>query len=195
MKNKLSPEEQFQLIKLIKVGNESAFRTLYDAYFSQLFRLSIRFLKSPELAEETVHDVFLKLWINRSKINDNLPISPYLFKICKNQLLNQIGKITKDSQYLKSIVMHQEMVCKVTPELVLIEEENKEMVIQAIRKLPAKRQLVYKMCREEGRSYKEVAYELGISEGTVNSHIIKAHQALKKIFKTGLVFILILLNF
>ncbi|WP_215224248.1 RNA polymerase sigma factor [Echinicola shivajiensis] len=180
-----APFEEKTLVRSLKKGNEMAFRSIYDHFFPSLYRYALKFLKSRELAEEVVHDVFLKVWIHRERLNDELPISPYLFKACKNHLINTIEKAAKDPVLLKEVTSSGLCSKEHGPEDLLIGAEFEKTVKDAIKSLPPVRQRVFNLCRVEGKSYEEVADMLGISKGTVNSHIIKANRRLEKVIKLG----------
>lgn len=179
------------LLKSLKRGDEMAFRRIYDHYFPSIFRYAQRFLKCRELAEEAVHDVFLKLWEYSANIDEGKPLSPLLYRICKNHVLNVLDKAAKDPVLLKEITAAQLTANENGPEEVLIQREFESKVNRAIDLLPPVRQQVFRLCRLEGKSYEEVADMLGISKGTVNSHIIKANRSLEKVINLGAVVFLL----
>lgn len=187
--------EEKTLVRSLKKGNEMALRSIYNHFFPSLYRYALKFLKSKELAEEVVHDVFLKIWNHREGLNDELPISPYLFKTCKNHLINTLEKASKDPVLLKEITSAGLYSKEHGPEELLIGAEFEKTVKDAIKSLPPVRQRVFNLCRVEGKSYEEVAQMLGISKGTVNSHIIKANRRLEKLIKVGVEVLILSLYF
>jgi RNA polymerase sigma-70 factor (ECF subfamily) len=66
------------------------------------------------------------------------------------------------------------------PEELMLREELRQKIAQAIRELPPKCQMVYKLVREDGFRYKEVAAILNISENTVDRHLSNALHKLKQ---------------
>ncbi|GGZ14855.1 DNA-directed RNA polymerase sigma-70 factor [Echinicola pacifica] len=186
--------EEKTLIKSLKKGDEKAFKAAYDLFFPSLFRYSIKFLKSKELAEEVVHDVFLKLWNHRERLHDDGLLSPFLYKICKNHILNTLEKASKNPVLLNEITAAQIFSKDTGPEDLLIARELESSIKNAIDSLPPIRQHVFKLCRVEGKSYEEAASILGITTGTVNSHIIKANRSLKAFLKLSINFLLISLS-
>ncbi|MBD8488400.1 RNA polymerase sigma-70 factor [Echinicola sp. CAU 1574] len=186
-------DEKLLLISF-KKGSEVAFRALYDHFFPSLYRYALKFLKSKELAEEAVHDVFLKLWNSRERVQEDRSISPFLYKICKNHVLNLLDKAAKKPVLLREITDSQLSSLESGPEDVLIQREFENSFNIAVAKLPPVRQKVFRLCKLEGKSYEEAADILGISKGTVNSHIIKANRSLERLIKLGVSIILMILS-
>jgi RNA polymerase sigma-70 factor (ECF subfamily) len=60
------------LILRLSEGSHEAFSALYEKYKSPVYFFSLRFVRSKVLAEEMVHDVFLKIWESRSGLNSTL---------------------------------------------------------------------------------------------------------------------------
>jgi len=75
-------------------------------------------------------------------------------------------------------------VSYLTPEQVTISRELKNDFAKAIRQLPPKCQMVYKLIREESFTYKEVAAIMEISENTVDRHLNIAMRRLADVFKS-----------
>ncbi|NJK97850.1 MAG: sigma-70 family RNA polymerase sigma factor [Bacteroidales bacterium] len=83
--NKISPSafNDRELAGKIKLGNQLAFAILYDRYHKKVYTLAMRYLKSKEMAEDVVQDIFIKLWTNRLKIDESLNFKSYLFTSAK----------------------------------------------------------------------------------------------------------------
>jgi RNA polymerase sigma factor (sigma-70 family) len=85
------------LVSELKNHNERAFRSLFDLYYQDIYGYSISILKSKELAEENVQDVFLKVWLHRENLNLEQSFKSYLFTIARNQAFNLLNKATNDA--------------------------------------------------------------------------------------------------
>ena len=70
MGDSLNFEEQNRILKLLHEGSEYAFQIIFDRYKNRIYKLSLKYLVSPILAQEAVQDVFLKLWFAKDEIND-----------------------------------------------------------------------------------------------------------------------------
>lgn len=76
------------LIKLID-HDHSSFQELYDLFSTQIYGNVLRMVKDPELAQEILQDVFVKVWEKRHRIDPEKPFTAYLYQIARfgNQLL------------------------------------------------------------------------------------------------------------
>ena len=63
------------------------------------------------------------------------------------------------------------------------EDDCKKLKKQAIKQLPPKRKLIFKMSRKQGKTYEEISQELGISVNTVKSQMSKALESLRIFFQ------------
>ena len=73
------------LLRKISEDDETAFRKLFDTYYQKLFHLALYFIKSKELAEEIVSDVFFIIWKRRKALGDVDDIEKYLYISTKNR--------------------------------------------------------------------------------------------------------------
>jgi RNA polymerase sigma-70 factor (family 1) len=173
--------EQLLVIEL-KNGNESAFRALYDFYYQDIYGYSISLLKSKELAEENVQDVFLKIWLHRENLNPEQSFKSFLFTIARNQAFNLLSKAAND-MLLKEEVFYTSEKSYVAGDITLREEDCKRLKKQAIKQLPPKRKRIFKMSRKQGKTYEEISQELGISVNTVKSQMSKALESIRQFFQ------------
>ena len=169
--------EEKILIENIRKGDSHAFNEIYSHYFSNVYCFSYKFLKSKELAQECTQLTFIKIWEGRNHLNTDLSFKSYLFTICKNCILKTIEKTTRENKF-KEIIMREYR--KDTTEEKSDGEDMEKVAQQALEQLPPQRQLIFKLCKIEGLSYKEVAMNLGISDGTVRDHMFKAVKSIRR---------------
>ncbi|GAB3645660.1 RNA polymerase sigma-70 factor [Echinicola sediminis] len=167
------------ITKISDEGCERSFKELFDIYFSTLFEISLFYLKHPMVAEEVVSDLFLKLWVNRTKLKDINDPSQYLFVATKRQALNHLrSKKGIDSLYIHDLD-HKVFVDPITPEDSIFSREELNSINTCIENLPEKCKLVFKLVKEDGMKYKEVATLLDLSEKTVEMHVSNALKKLR----------------
>lgn len=171
------------LVSELKNGNENAFRKLYDFYYQDIYGYSISLLKSKELAEENVQDVFLKIWLHRENLNQEQSFKSYLFTIARNQAFNLLNKAANDV-LLKEEVFHISEKSHSQGDFSIREADCKKLKKQAIKQLPPKRKRIFKMSRKEGKTYEEISQELGISVSTVKNQMSKALESIRIFFQT-----------
>ena len=168
----------FQLQHAVALArDQEAYKTLFKYFHKPLISFGTSIVKSKEAAEEIYSDIMFKVWdLGPALIDiDNLKI--YLYISVKNASLNYLAKYYK----LKTVdieTIHLELQHVKTPEEDFLSSEFQRSLAQAIKSLPAKSQLVFKLIKEEGFSYKQVADVLEISVNTVEGHM---STALKKL--------------
>ncbi|MFD2873114.1 RNA polymerase sigma-70 factor [Mucilaginibacter ximonensis] len=158
--------------------DEQVFKELYREYFVKLYRFAVSLVHCREAAEEIVHDVLINLWKKRSAFHEIENLNTYLFVSVKNLSLNYL-RSQRNRVYVDEEVLYDKAAyCSVDPESVLISKEKVEALDGLINNLPVKCKLIFKLIKEDGMKYKEVAALLNISVKTVENQLI---IALKKI--------------
>ncbi len=170
-------EKLRQLIKLMEKNDGRAFEEFFNLLYPRFYRYAFLYVKSDILCEELVSDVFLKLWNIRYKLNDIQQLEFYLFRAVKNQALTYLKRKTNEpveiTEYIQShLIDYRE------PENLLIAAELADKVEEGIASLPDKCQIIFRMVRQDGLSYKQVAVLLDISPKTIENQM---NTALKKL--------------
>ncbi len=166
------------LTEQISAGDVDAFTVLYERYHGYLYHFSLKFLKSRELSEEVVHDVFLSIWENRKLLDPARSLKGYLIKSCKNQVLNLMTRSLREQTWKKEVMAGPEPMHSDTEGAILIADYER-LAEEAISRLPPRRQKIFRMYRIEDRSLDEIATALHISKGTVKDHLLKATRQLR----------------
>jgi RNA polymerase sigma-70 factor (family 1) len=172
------------LISELQNHNEKAFRKLYDYYSQDIYRYSFSILKSKELAEENVQEVFLKIWLHRENLNLEQSFKSYLFTIARNQAFNFLNKAANDL-VLKEEIFYESQKSYNQGDYSIREADCKRLKKRAIKQLPPKRKKIFKMSRKQGKTYEEISQELGISVNTVKSQMSKALESLRLFFQVN----------
>ena len=175
----MSEEEIKDLIVNVALNDDmQSFKKIYFHYYQRLFQLAKAITKHTETAEEIVDDVFMKVWQKREGMVYVNNLSVYLYVATKNHSLNHNSKENQPSTtHIDDIKVE---IKDLTPgiEDTIITNDLMKIINQSIKELPEQSKLVYKLVKEDGLKYKEVAKILNISPKTVEYHI---GSALKKI--------------
>lgn len=165
----------------------NAFEQLYEKYHAVLYRSALKFVKSEELAAEVVQDVFVKLWENRLNLNKDLSLASYLYTMTRNHIFSLLKRSAQENRIREEIRMQAERASNATEDNLFFSEYY-AVLNTAIAQLPPQRQRIFIMCRQEGRTYEEVAGMFGISKSTVRDHMVKALKSVRKHFqlRTGI---------
>ncbi|MCU7552615.1 RNA polymerase sigma-70 factor [Chitinophagaceae bacterium LB-8] len=170
--------DEIKLLHLLKAGDTDAYLQLYNKYHSALYAYILRFIKIPELAEDVLQEVFLKIWEIRERINPDLSFQAYLYRISRNSVFKLVKKIAADEELRNQVAYHISETIE-DADLNLQWQRYHEILQAAIHQLPPQRQKIFKLCRQEGKKYEEVAAELNISRNTVKEHMVLAVKFLK----------------
>jgi RNA polymerase sigma-70 factor (ECF subfamily) len=163
--------------QIASFGDEKAFRQLFVHYYDKLFYFSNSFVKSREAAEEIVQDVFISIWGRRDKLARINNLGVYLYVAVKNLSINYLNRSGSPYTDLNQLDVSLPSVTA-SPEDLLVASEMLQAINRCIAQLPPKCRMVYKLVKEDGLRYKEVAEILHISPRTVENQI---GAALRKI--------------
>ena len=180
-----SSSDEKELLLLLLKGNEQAFEKIYKLYSARLYGNLLKLVKSEAEAQEILQDVFLKIWENRQSIDMEKSFRSYLFKIAENKVYDFFRKVARDKKRAAQLIALATNEYVPVGEL-LQSDEKTAMLEKAIDALPPQRQQVFKLCKLEGRSYKEVSELLGISVSTISDHIVKgATKSIRDYFENN----------
>jgi RNA polymerase sigma-70 factor (ECF subfamily) len=168
---------------IAKSGDETAFAKLYRHYFSGLVSFSYSMLKDKQRCEEVIEDVFIKLWISRDRLTSIDNITQYLYTAVKNSCINVLNR--ERNIHFEEIGDSLE-VSFVYAEKKLIEKENLKKIANAVNALPNRCKLIFRLIKEEGLSYNEVAELLEISIKTVDTQLNIAINKIADVLKNEL---------
>jgi len=154
----------------------SAYKELYLLMFDMLFRFSYSFVKSKQVAEELVSDVFIKLWQIKSRLDTIENLKLYLFGITRNISLSYLARAARNATIRLDDIDTAQLPIESciefkNPEDLLISKEIIKNVMQAIQELPPQCQIIFSLVKVEGFKYKEVAKLLDISAFTVRNQV------------------------
>ena len=170
------------ILKRIKNDDELSFRVLFDFYYERFFRIAHYYVKNNENAEEVVMDVFTKFWKSRKKLPEIINFNNYVYSSVKNQSLNYLNKNRIDTESLDDYTSSK-MIEYVEPENLFLGKELAKDLEKVVSSLPPRCQLIYRMIREDGIKYKEVAETLDISLKAVENQMLIAMKRIRSVLE------------
>jgi RNA polymerase sigma-70 factor (ECF subfamily) len=165
-------------IKLLAEGNRLAYTQVWHHYYDNVYRYTRKFLRSQQEAEEAVQEVFLRLWIYRKHLHGVDNLDTYLFSIKKNVVNTKLQSLIV-SNALKSDDVLINMPSESRADYRIRDEQVKTAYRHALSEMPANQLRIFKMAKEEEKSYEQIAGELAISPNTVKFHMKEAFRFLK----------------
>ncbi|HTI10360.1 MAG TPA: sigma-70 family RNA polymerase sigma factor [Puia sp.] len=168
-----------ELIREAKQGSAAAQKCLFDRLAGVMRVLCIRYVKSPEAAEEVLLDGFYKFFrgLPAFTYEGEAPLYGWLKKIMVNECLMYLRQ-------KKAFVMVAESEAEQLSswEEDALDKLSAAEIFQMIVRLPEGYRAVFNLYSIEGWSHKEISAALGISEGTSRSQLSKARSLLQKMF-------------
>lgn len=167
-----------ELAILLRDGDNLAYTEIYSRYHVSLYIHAYKKLKIREEAKDVVHELFCKLWSNRSSLVLTGSLSGYLYKAVRNRILDIIAHKQIESAYIVSLQDFIHSGHYIT-DFRLRESELSAVIEKEIACLPSKMGEVFVLSRKSHLSYREISEKLGISEQTVKKQVYNALKILK----------------
>lgn len=169
----------YVLQKQVSQGDETAFKTLFDRYHTRLHQYLFNIIKSKEVAEELVMDVFLKIWLARDMLTEIENLDSFLFRVVYNKSIDFFRAAANNQQFTELLSERIQIPSQSYADAPLLMQEYETKLREAIDLLPPQRKKIFYLSREEGLSHAQIAEELGISKNTVANTIVEAKQFIK----------------
>lgn len=165
-------------------NNLKGFSYLYETLAPNLLFYARKFVSYP-VAEDIVHDVFLNIWKKGAFLITDKSVSAYLFQAVRNACLNHLKHETIHQEYIPQAIkeLKIEELTTTSPEMNLIDQEELDKIYDAIAQLPEKCREVFHLSYVEGKKNAEIADSLQISIRTVENHLYRGLQILRKNFQ------------
>lgn len=166
-----------ELMQQISHGDERAFRTLFDRYFTPLSIFADKILNDTETATDIVQSLFVSLYEQRKEIKI-ISVKPFLYQSVRNRCLNEIKhqKIHENFAEIEYSTTNEETN---NTEDAIEMSELEARLANAIKQLPSQCRKIFEMSRFEGKTNNEIAEKLNLSKRTVETQISKALASLR----------------
>jgi RNA polymerase sigma factor (sigma-70 family) len=165
-------------------GNKGSkdFNKIYEALFPIIFRVAYRVVGTADIAEDVVHEAFIKYYERHEPLPDLDQTKYWLIRVVKNLSLNYAKKRTREKKayerFKNNSFRHPE-----TGEEITLKKEMTATVKEALDMLPENLRMVLVLKEYADLNYKEIGSILGISEGNVKVRVFRGREKLLKILK------------
>ncbi len=170
-------QEENILFEKIKLGDEKAFEALFLHYYPHLCLYATQILKNSSAAEEIVQELFVRFWEKREETEIETSLKNYLFRAAKNHCLNYIKHNQIKREYSQKFLAENEPFS--TEYEFESQTELFRKIEESISALPEKRQEIFRLSRQEGLKYREIAKKMNISIKTVETQMGLAIKTLR----------------
>ena len=159
-----------------KKSNRNSFSEIFDSNYARLFRYSIKVLKDKDAADELVQETFIKLWEKMKNTDiENQSIEALLITILKNKIIDNYRRDSTRKKYERLYCDEKEFQQAINNEWEIL-----ELLETVYSSFETKTLEIFRLSRDQGLTYKEIASQKNISIKTVELHISKALVILRK---------------
>jgi RNA polymerase sigma-70 factor (ECF subfamily) len=169
------------LHRIAEYDDKQAFKIFFNLYYPKLIKFALLFVHSKQQAEDIVSEVLIRLLRKRKSLCTIENFEGYLFLAVKNQSLS-FSKNSSSRMYFRSIdtegiLLQSEQV---NPEQMFLDDELRNLVYKTVENLPPRRMMIYKLIKDDGLKYKEVADLLAIAQKTVENQMDIAIKEIRR---------------
>ena len=149
---------------------------------NELYRLAHRITLNPAEAEDVVQETMIKVWNRRDQWDEIESIEAFCLTICRNIAVDKTRKAENQNPSLDEGSDTADHSYSSNPEEQAMQQDRLALIRRLIDALPEKQRTVMQLRDFEGKSYKEIAGIMAISEEQVKINIFRARQTIKQKF-------------
>jgi RNA polymerase sigma-70 factor (family 1) len=157
--------------RIARCDDQKAYKELFTTLYSYLFQFAMTVVRDKQAAEEIVSDVFIMVWEKRKDLERIENLKVYLYVSTRNNAFNYLDKQKRHATDPLEDVPTNLTSVYLDPEQLLITADMIALIHKAVGQLPPKCRMIFKLAKEDGLKYREVAEVLNISVKTVENQL------------------------
>lgn len=163
-----------------KSGDKNAFKIIYYRYYMMLYRYGLKTGSDAELAEDSLQDLFLKLWKNKTTLGEVASVKSYLFRSYTRTLLESLKKVKRI--YSGSDLNLEESEGSIEESIITDQSaaETSNHLHQALKYLTKRQKQIIILHYFEGLSYKQISEILPLKYQAIRNCVHEAIKVLRK---------------
>lgn len=161
-------------------SNEVFFEDIFNEYSDDVYKLAFTYVKRKDIAEDLVQEVFVKVYKNLDKFQNNSSIKTWIFSIAINQCKDYLRSAYYRYIYLSEKISSVANGGTKTPEELVLEEFGKHLLTKDVLSLPIKYREVIILYYFQELKIKEITDVLKVNENTIKSRLTRAKEIMKK---------------
>jgi RNA polymerase sigma-70 factor (ECF subfamily) len=151
-------------------------KRLFDKYFNEMMTVCMRYARDEDDAQEIAQKAFVKVFTKIHLYSGEGTLKSWIHSIMVRTALDNYRRIKREQKlYSQEILQWNE-----AEDAAIEAELSAEDILLAIQQLPQLQRTIFNLFALEGYSHKEIAAELGMSEGSSKWHLCEARKALKR---------------
>lgn len=174
---------EHELVAACKAGKRMAQKRVYELFAGKMVNVCRRYAKNLEQAQDFMHDGFIKVFLNIDKFREQSSLETWITRIMINNSISAIKKEVRKGIKVNIEDVQIQGVDEDEFELLESRPITAQMVFDELAKMPLGYRTVLSLYVLDGFTHREIAEQLGISEGTSKSQLAKAKKMLAKKLK------------
>jgi len=171
----LPPDEE--LIDRLRSGDQRIIEMLVDAYWSPLCNYAEGIVDGVADPQDVVQEAFVRLWNRRDKLRREGSVRALLYTVTRNAAYDERRRGVREEAASQAAATRSPSP---TPAEDAVADDLEVAARAAVSRLPPKRQEIFRLAREEGLTYAEIASVLDLSPQTVANHMSLALSDLRR---------------
>ena len=168
------------LVGRVRDGDIDALGLLYERYESRVYRTAMAITHDERMAEDILQEVFLRVNRYADSFDQTQPFEPWIYRITVNLSYSWLNKAKRWVYTFQDAIERLRAPSKRDPERVTESREACAILRRAIDNLPDSHRVVVVLYYLEDLTVSDVAFALGVPEGTVKSRLYYAREKLRK---------------
>ncbi len=177
--------DEFQLVRRIQAGDESAFRELVERYQSKVYSVIYGILRNRNDAEDIAQQVFAKIYFSIKNFDFRSTLLTWIYKITVNECYDylrkkRVRKLVYESDFteedLRQLENTEEPVEQVRP--LDTNLAQRDLARKLLAKLSEEDRTLLLLKEVEGHSIEELAQMTGLNQNTIKVKLFRARQKL-----------------
>lgn len=162
---------------------EIYFTDVFKRHEYKLYTLVASLTKSDEYAKDVVHDIFMKLWLQRSSIYSIEDIEMWLYNRAENKIIVFLQKTSSEKKLRDTLWINMRNCCADPVEEKVSDKEYSNIIDKAIDQLPPQRKRIYRLSKADGFNYQEFYNYIKNSRSNIKNQIDHLVYTVKGFFK------------
>ncbi len=179
----MTEQSDLELVRLFQRGDESAFNRLVLRYQEKVYWVARRLVNDHDGADDITQEVFCKAYESLKEFRGDSSIFTWLYRITVNIALNAIRRQKVKDFFRIDQLFDTEDTSAQDPHEAMEQQENRELIDEAIARLPKKQRSVFLLRYYEELSYEEIARILKTSVGGLKANYFHAVRKIQEHIK------------
>ncbi len=162
-------------------GNKRAFEQLYERTSTTLFKLLMRILKRPDLAQDCLQEVYLKIWNNAGEYRSNVaaPLT-WMSSIARYQAFDLLRRRRREVEEDRPNEVAWQAGFENSVEDAIAENSDRDRLESCLRMMNSDHRQIFSLAYFRGLSHTEVAQQTDLPMGTVKTWISRGLKSLRQ---------------